>query len=225
MAYYFSLAAAPVDTENKPTHHSTKPVTTSHAIGKQNFTIFINAKKVVRNYVMVVLSMSGFLIEKLDIVRRLVCGGWYMKRGMVSFACLPFNHQKKFNQVPAVRFKKRALVGKDGHSGSQQHEMAIQREHNKRVSYFQKEFETQLRTKDSVLHCAFLSAYWLAREEITYPKFTSLLELDGILGNPKICCFDHRSQGSQQELFLLLGQALKDDKEGKEHKQLRPYGG
>ena len=87
MAYYFSSAAAPVDTENKPTHHSTKPVTTSHAIGKQNFTIFINAKKVVRNYVMVVLSMSGFLIEKLDIVRRLVCGGWYMKRGMVSFAC------------------------------------------------------------------------------------------------------------------------------------------
>ena len=28
MAYYFSSAAAPVDTKNKPTHHSTKPVPT-----------------------------------------------------------------------------------------------------------------------------------------------------------------------------------------------------
>jgi len=123
----------------------------------------------------------------------------------------PFNHQKKFNQVPTVRFKKSALVGKDGHSGSQQHEMAIQREHNKRVSYFHKEFETQLQTKDSVLHHAFLSAYWLAREEIANHKFASLLELEEVLGVPEICLFDHSSQGSQQELFLLLGQTLKDE--------------
>ena len=56
----------------------------------------------------------------------------------------PFYHQKKFNQVPAVRFQKSALVGKVRHSGSQPHEMAIQREHNKRVPYFHKGFETQL---------------------------------------------------------------------------------
>jgi len=123
----------------------------------------------------------------------------------------PFNYQKKFNQVPAVRFKKSVLVGKDGHSGSQQHEMAIQREHNKRVSYFHKKFKTQLQTKDSVLHHAFLSAYWLAREEIANRKFTSLLELEEILRVPEIRRFDHRSQGSQRELFLLLGQALKDE--------------
>ena len=95
MAYYFSSAAAPVDTENKPTHHSTKPVPTSRAIElisqyfkeSSKLYYFINAKKVVRNYVMVVLSRSGFLIEKLDIVKRPVCGGWYMNRGMVCFAC------------------------------------------------------------------------------------------------------------------------------------------
>ena len=83
MASYFSSTASPVDTKNKPTHHSTKPVPTSCAIelisqylkSHQNFTIFINAKKVVRNYVKVVLSMSEFLIEELDIVRRPVCGG------------------------------------------------------------------------------------------------------------------------------------------------------
>ena len=35
---------------------------------------------------MVILSRSGFLIGKLDIVRGPVCGGWYMKMGMVCFA-------------------------------------------------------------------------------------------------------------------------------------------
>ena len=79
------------------------------------------------------------------------------------------------------------------------------------MSYFHKEFETQLQTKDSVLHHAFLLAYWLAREEITNRKFTSLLELEEILGVPEIRRFDHRSQDSQRELFLLLGQALKDE--------------
>ena len=102
----------------------------------------------------------------------------------------PFNHQKKFNQVPAARYKKSALAGKDGHSSSQQHEMAIEREHtgNERASYFHKEFETQQQTKDSVLYNAFLSAYWLARKEIANCKFTSLLELVA-----EIRCFQHRA--------------------------------
>ena len=73
------------------------------------------------------------------------------------------------------------------------------------------EFETQIQTKDSVLHHAFLPAYQLAREEIANRKFTSLLELEEILGVPQIRCFDHRSQGSQRELLLLLGQTLKDE--------------
>lgn len=38
-----------------------------------------------------------------------------------------------------------------------------------------------------------------------------MLELEEILGVPEIRRFDHRSQGSQRELFLLLGQALKDE--------------
>lgn len=60
--------------------------------------------------------------------------------------------------------------------------MTIQREHNEWVSYFHKEFKTQQQTKDSVLHNAFLSGYWLAREEIANRKFKSLLELEEILG-------------------------------------------
>ena len=85
----------------------------------------------------------------------------------------PIQPQKKFNQVTAVRFKKSVLLGKDRRS-SQQHEMTIQREHHKWVSYFHNEFETQQQTKDSVLHNAFLSVYWLAREEIANRKFKSV---------------------------------------------------
>ena len=61
------------------------------------------------------------------------------------------------------------------------------------------------------MYNAFLSAYWLAKEEIANGKFTSLLKLEEILGVPEIQCFEHRSQGSQRESFLLLGQVLKND--------------
>ena len=78
----------------------------------------------------------------------------------------PFNKQKKYNQVPAVRYKKSALVGKDGHSCSRQHQMAIDRELNKRISYFHKEYVIAEKSKDKVLYNAFLSAYWLSKEEV-----------------------------------------------------------
>ena len=216
-----------MDTENKSTHHSTKPVPTSCAIEliSQYFKespklhYFYKCKARCTNLCDGRFKHEWILDRGVGYCEK--TGLWWLVyeegNGMFCLLCRmhdcenPFNHQKKFNQVPAVIFKKSALVGKDGHSGSQQHEMAIQREHNKRVSYFHKEFETQLQTKESVLHHAFLSAYWLAREEIANPKFTSLLELEEFLGVPEIRRFDHRSQGSQQELFLLLGQALKDE--------------
>ena len=177
MAYYFSSAAYPVDTENKPTHHSTKPVPTSRAIEliSQYFKespklhYFYKCKEGCTKLCDGRFKHEWILDRGVGYCEK--TGLWWLVyeegNGMFCLLCRmhncenPFNHQKKFNQVPAVRFKKSALVGKDGHSGSQQHEMAIQREHNKRVSYFHKEFKTQLQTKESVLHNAFLSAYWL----------------------------------------------------------------
>ena len=137
--------------------------------------------------------------------------------GMFCLLCImhdcenPFNKQKKFNHVPAVRYKKSALVGKDGHSSSQQHKMAIERELNKRVSYFHKEYVINEKSKDMVLYNAFLSPYWLAKEEVTNRKFKSLLQLEELLGVSQIHRFQHRPQGSQRELFLFLGQALKNN--------------
>lgn len=227
IATFFSSAAAPVDTVNKPTHRSNKSVPTSRAIEliSQYFQespklhYFYKCKEGCNK------SCDGRFKHEWILDRGVgYCektGLWWLVyeegNGMFCLLCRmhdcenPFNHQKKFNQVPAIRFKKSALIGKDGHSGSQQHEIAIQRELNKRVSFFHKEFETQLQTKDSALHHAVMSAYWLAKEEIANRKFTSLLELEEILGVSEIKRFAHRSQGSQRELFLLLGQALKDE--------------
>ncbi|KAK2564539.1 Zinc finger protein 862 [Acropora cervicornis] len=224
---HVEVAAAPVDTVNKPTHRSNKSVPTCRAIEliSQYFQespqlhYFYKCKEGCNK------SCDGRFKHEWILDRGVgYCektGLWWLVyeegNGMFCLLCRmhdcenPFNHQKKFNQVPAIRFKKSALIGKDGHSGSQQHEIAIQREVNKRVSFFHKEFETQLQTKDSALHHAVMSAYWLAKEEIANRKFTSLLELEEILGVSEIKRFAHRSQGSQRELFLLLGQALKDE--------------
>jgi len=61
--------------------------------------------------------------------------------------------------------------------------------------YFHREFQTHQQTKESVLHSAFLSAYWLAGEEIANRKFMSLLQLQELLGVPEIDSFEHKSQG------------------------------
>ena len=101
-----------------------------------------------------------------------------------------------------MRYKKSALVEKDGHSCSRQHEMAIDRKLNKRVSYFHKEHVIIEKSKDKVLYNAFLSAYWLSEEEIAYRRFKSLLELEKLLGVSQIHRFQHRSQGSQRVVFV-----------------------
>ena len=145
------------------------------------------------------------LSKDIAFATKLGYGGCFMKKGN-SMCCLlcrmhdcenPFNKQKKYNQVPAVRYKKSALVGKDGHSCSRQHQMATDRELNKRVSYFHKEYVITEKSKDKVLCNAFQSAYWLSKEEAANRTFKSLLELEELLGVSEIHRFQHRSQGSE----------------------------
>ena len=75
----------------------------------------------------------------------------------------PFNKQKEYNQVPAVRYKKSALAGKDGHSCSWQHQMAIDTELNKQVSYFHKEYVITKNQKTKFCTMPFC-------QHIGYPK-------------------------------------------------------
>lgn len=79
----------------------------------------------------------------------------------------------------------------------------------RRVSVFHKEIESQERSKDEVLHNAFMAVYWLAKEEMVNKKFPSLLKLLEMLGLEKMKHFQRRSAGSTIEIFLTIGKVLK----------------
>ena len=134
------------------------------------------------------------------------------KGGMFCLLCKKHNtanlknNSKVYNLIPAQRLKTDAV--KD-HSKSAQHAAAVQAEMLSRVSIFHKEVEEQVKSKDEVLQNAFMSVYWLAKEEMANKKFLSLLTLLQMLGLENMKHFRHRSAGSTIEIFLTLGGVLK----------------
>ena len=116
------------------------------------------------------------------------------------------NKSKKYNVEPAVRFKRKAV---EDHANSQQHTAAITAELLSRVSTFEEEVREIEDVKDEVYYKTLLTIYWIAEEEISNKKFTSVLELLQQVGLEDIKYFKHRSAGSVREMFLLIGSALK----------------
>lgn len=62
------------------------------------------------------------------------------------------------------------------------------------VSFFHKQIESQERSKDEVLHNAFMAVYWLAKEEMGNKKFSLLLKLLEMLGLEKMKHFQPQDQ-------------------------------
>ncbi len=116
------------------------------------------------------------------------------------------NKSKKLNLEPSVRYKRKTV---EDHANSQQHKNAVMAELLSRMSYFQKELDRKETTKDSVYYNALLTIYWLAKEEVANKKFVSLLKLLEQVGVEDMRFFQHRSQGSIREMFLLLGNTVK----------------
>ena len=77
----------------------------------------------------------------------------------------------------------------------------------RRSSAFHKQVEQREQSRDNVYHNAFLTLYWLAKEEMPNKRFTSLLDL----GQVDMKFFQHRSAGAVREMFLLLGQMVQSD--------------
>lgn len=94
------------------------------------------------------------------------------------------------------------------HSNSQQHHDAISAEHLQRVSKFHSEITEKENTAHDVLFKAFYSLYWLAKDEITSQKFTSLLSLLEHLRLKEIKYLNHRSPCAVREMFLVVGQVI-----------------
>ncbi|KAK3735531.1 hypothetical protein QZH41_005015 [Actinostola sp. cb2023] len=74
----------------------------------------------------------------------------------------------------------------------------------RRSSMFHKEVQEREQSREDVYHNAFLTLYWLAKEELPNKKFNSLIDLTERLGVVDMKFFEHRSSGAAREMFLLL---------------------
>ena len=116
------------------------------------------------------------------------------------------NKPSKFNIEASVRFKRKAVLE---HGNSQQHKSAVEAELIRRVSAFHKEIERRDQSRDDAILSAFLSLYWLVKEEVVHKKFAALLEMTELLGLSDMKFFNHRSAGATCEMLLILGQVIK----------------
>ena len=115
------------------------------------------------------------------------------------------NKSEKFSVEPSVRIKSDALKE---HEGRDVHTLAKQAELCNRCSYFQKEIDVISDTQKDVLFKAFMSIYWLAKEDISNRKILSLLELMENNGIDTLKYFPYRSRGSLREILLTTGQQI-----------------
>ena len=133
--------------------------------------------------------------------------------GMFCLICKKYNKinlqnkPSKFNIEAAARFKCVAVLE---HGNSQQHKSSVEAEMIRRVSVFHKEIEQRYQSRDDVIHSAFLSLYWLAKEEVANKKFAALPEMTELLGLSNMKFFDHRSAGASCKMLLILGQVIKN---------------
>lgn len=112
-----------------------------------------------------------------------------------------FNHYV----AGAKRFKRQAA---DDHAKSANYKHAIAIEMTMRVSVFHKESTEKEKVGEDVQRKAFMAAYWLMKEKIPNKRFLSLISVMEHSGLDSMKYFDHKSQGSLQDIFLLIGDTL-----------------
>lgn len=79
-----------------------------------------------------------------------------------------------------------------------------------RISTFQKQVNERNEVNESMLEETFTAIYWLAKEEIPNQKLISLLDLLENLGVSKMKYFQHRSRPSLREMFITLGDSIRE---------------
>lgn len=79
------------------------------------------------------------------------------------------------------------------------------------MSIFHKEFVEKKETEISVLEKAFSTAYFLMKEYLPNRKFLPLINfITNVIGVAEIKYFQHRSEGSLIEIFLTIGNVVKE---------------
>lgn len=88
--------------------------------------------------------------------------------------CTKRNKDYTWNTKPCVRIITQAI---QLYFNSDMYRSAIEKEHLKQTSPFQKEHESRKQCENEVLNKVFMSIYWLAKQEISNTKLLSLLNL------------------------------------------------
>ena len=117
------------------------------------------------------------------------------------------NKSETFATDASKRFKWTTFTD---HAASTKHTTTVSNELLNRVSSFQKQLDEKKKVKNEVLEKAFHAMYWLAYECIANRKITSLLKLLELLGMTELKYFAHRSCGSLREMFITMGEVIRD---------------
>ena len=98
------------------------------------------------------------------------------------------------------------------HYDSDRHHKAVSQELLQRMSVFHKEVVEWQKTAKDVLEKAFLVAYFLAKEHIANRMFLNLIKFaeDSPVVN-QLKYFNHRSEASIREIFLVLAETIKEE--------------
>ena len=119
----------------------------------------------------------------------------------------PQNQKEVFASTPSVRLKVNAI---NTHNSSQLHSSALENEMLQKASCFHHELTRKVEVQDTVLEQTFSTAYFLMKSFIANRQFIPLLDfIERIYNVESLKYFEHRSAGSQADIFKLLGQTVK----------------
>lgn len=117
--------------------------------------------------------------------------------------------ESAFTQTASMRLKYDTLKV---HRDSDRHCKAVNQELLQRMSVFHKEVVERKETAKDILEKAFSVAYFLAKEHVAIRKFANLIKFaEDSLGVNHLKYFNHKSEGSIREIFLVLGETIKEE--------------
>lgn len=121
----------------------------------------------------------------------------------------PQNKAQTFVEQPSVRFKEHTLKT---HMASGAYAAAVEANLLQKVSMFHKIYTEKLEVETSVFEQAFSTAYLLMKEFIAIRKFVIFIGfMQHVIGVSNFQHFQHRSRGSVREIFLTVGQTVRED--------------
>lgn len=233
-----SLSAAVVEhNHSSPASSSAKRTTSTTTItdkqAKDEVAAIFNDYSMLHNYYLCKLSdccsvsptdtpqsgkakFSHSWLSRRDLSFDKTSGLWWLvyeeNNGMFCLLCRKHNLKGSrsksdvWNVSPSVRLRLEAV---QDHLTTTQHKDAIKLEMLQRISTFQKQVNEKNEVNESMLEKTFTAIYWLAKE-IPNQKLISLLDLLENLGVSELKYFEHRSRPSLREMFITLGETIKE---------------